>query len=381
MRYHPDRFRNTRPYAKKISSLYKSAIGAKPPTNEFMQEASRLISDSYGHEIETFPLEQRPRDSRIIMKEINVACYYSAFNAHGRNLFHLSSGILEEFLETDVENIELDAISFPYECFYLSFGKQDSLSLYDNKRYVDGAYIFAYENLPLQIALSTLTTSWDYSNQYEWMFNSDKYYYIPIKTEDKSKTFGELIEIALENELREHKDDEQIPNTWTYTIDENEINIINKRPESAKKDQEEISLGFETFRKALRLIVNSLCYISQYKEDIEEEWIEGIPEKLIKKVEEADTEKKLRKATSKLTSMGYSKVKICGKKFTEHNSESKDGEIRPHWRRGHWRKQPYGKGLQERKLLWIRPTIVNKEKGEPISGHIYEVEEKNGGQG
>lgn len=34
---------------------------------------------------------------------------------------------------------------------------------------------------------------------------------------------------------------------------------------------------------------------------------------------------------------------------------------RLHWRRGHWRDQRHGEGLQLRKRLWIQPTIVNAE--------------------
>jgi hypothetical protein len=49
-------------------------------------------------------------------------------------------------------------------------------------------------------------------------------------------------------------------------------------------------------------------------------------------------------------------------------------DISPHWRRGHWRNQPFGEKLSEKKLIWIKPTIVNKEKGEPIKGHIYTTE-------
>jgi hypothetical protein len=29
-----------------------------------------------------------------------------------------------------------------------------------------------------------------------------------------------------------------------------------------------------------------------------------------------------------------------------------------HWRRGHWRQQPYGEGRSERRLAWIKPTLV-----------------------
>lgn len=40
-----------------------------------------------------------------------------------------------------------------------------------------------------------------------------------------------------------------------------------------------------------------------------------------------------------------------------------DGPPRkPHWRRGHWRQQPVGQGRMERRLLWIRPVLVNASR-------------------
>lgn len=34
--------------------------------------------------------------------------------------------------------------------------------------------------------------------------------------------------------------------------------------------------------------------------------------------------------------------------------------VRPHWRRGHMRRQPYGEGGQQRKLVFIKPVLVNE---------------------
>lgn len=35
---------------------------------------------------------------------------------------------------------------------------------------------------------------------------------------------------------------------------------------------------------------------------------------------------------------------------------------KPHWRRGHWRRQPVGPGRQERELRWIRPTLIHADR-------------------
>lgn len=61
----------------------------------------------------------------------------------------------------------------------------------------------------------------------------------------------------------------------------------------------------------------------------------------------------------------------------EHRARSEgDGqahwEVMPHWRRGHWRRQPFGVGRAERKLVFIKPILVRRDKfaGDPSSTSV-----------
>jgi hypothetical protein len=55
---------------------------------------------------------------------------------------------------------------------------------------------------------------------------------------------------------------------------------------------------------------------------------------------------------------------IIGRKYTVKHSEGYDelssehGTKRMHWRRGHFRNQPYGKGLTETKIIWLEPSLI-----------------------
>ena len=50
-----------------------------------------------------------------------------------------------------------------------------------------------------------------------------------------------------------------------------------------------------------------------------------------------------------------------------------EGHVRAHWRRGHWRRPPYGEGRALRKLIWVMPMLVGAgDKDEPL-GHLYLV--------
>jgi hypothetical protein len=50
---------------------------------------------------------------------------------------------------------------------------------------------------------------------------------------------------------------------------------------------------------------------------------------------------------------------IIGKRYRVESDLSHHGvSPRMHWRRGHWRAQPYGERHLLRKLIWIEPTVV-----------------------
>jgi hypothetical protein len=47
---------------------------------------------------------------------------------------------------------------------------------------------------------------------------------------------------------------------------------------------------------------------------------------------------------------------------TNHNAARDGSSPIPHWRCGHWRHVRHGKGLENSRITWIEPTIVNRDK-------------------
>lgn len=371
LRYHPERYRRTRPFAKRLVTDYRSIVGVNPPTAEYFEGVKNLIMKTYNDEISLIPRESRPTDTRRLMREPDFSIHYGAYCSYGRNIFHLEDEILEEFLHTDVDSVPIGLVDFPYESFYISFGSVKELTLYDGNFQVDGAYVSVFEGFPLQITLTTSIPDWNYSSRYEWIFNPDRYYFMAIERSNPLATFEELKKQSLKNELKAQTNDTEMLRDGIYEYDGKSFGIINKRPESSKKDKEEILAGFGTFETALNLVINSICYISQYREDIEESWPKGTPNSLLEKLNNSKTAKQKQRNNSKLISMGYSKIKVCGRNFKKEKSSNGSSEVRAHWRRGHWRVQAYGEALKLSKVIWIRPTVVRKDKGEPSVGHIY----------
>jgi hypothetical protein len=51
-----------------------------------------------------------------------------------------------------------------------------------------------------------------------------------------------------------------------------------------------------------------------------------------------------------------------------------DRHVKPHWRRGHFRRIRYGEGLAESRLGWIQPILVNA--GELVGGRLVGSEDE-----
>jgi hypothetical protein len=129
----------------------------------------------------------------------------------------------------------------------------------------------------------------------------------------------------------------------------------------------------------LKLIVNSLAYLTAYPKDVETKWPSNTPSTLLKQLAKTDNRNEQRRIQSKLASMGFTPVHICGRRLADEIERNAvavagHGQRAVHWRRGHWRRQPHGPQNSLRKLLWLMPTLVNPSgsQEEPL-GHLYLV--------
>lgn len=137
--------------------------------------------------------------------------------------------------------------------------------------------------------------------------------------------------------------------------------------------------GYPVFLEALKFVINGLCYLSSPSKEINTRFPDDTPRGLLRKLGPVKKQAEISRTTSKLASMGYRKVHFCGDALQKEYAGIPTGrELSAHWRRGHWRNQAYGESFSEHKLLWIMPTVVRNDKGEPALGHIYDVKDGSG---
>jgi hypothetical protein len=348
---------------------YRAVVGTDAPSHRALEILQSELSRDYNEALEELPFSERPADMSVLTRELSLFMHYGAFVMHGRNIFDFSETMGAMFRETDVDDVPLSAFAFPYRTFYMAFGPQADLDLWKRGYLVDGAYI-SHGLGRIEMLLTTFRG--EPVRPAGWVTAPDRYYYFPIPATDTSLSVG----AAIAQHLAEAQpfSPKYFPDTsGVYEARERGVAIIDRHSETADLVAEENREGFPTFRAALRLIINGLCYLSAYPDDIETAYPPGTPPSLLEKLSRATKAKEKQRTQSKLMSMGYTKIHFCGRAMRRDDTDIRRNEVSPHWRRGHWRQQPVGTQRRFRRLTWIMPTIVRRDRGEPGKGHVYLV--------
>lgn len=361
-RYYPQFFRANRPYAKSMEADFTEArqdgrINPKISFDIVGKNILRAYTQLGLHATaDDFPLQDFSRES-------STALTQAQWRFDGSVIFDFEPALCEAFLRSDVDDIHLSDLNFPYRGFYLHFGQQPELPLYGGELFAEGAYIIYSPTQSMRVILAA---------RYEkaslgWEARTKETYQLKIGVEHFNVDLGTAIDLALAEDLEDlraalhSKAGRLISTQMDLEAD------IASYSEAHMQNQ-------ETFRKALRLVVNGLSYLTAYPADVDNTWQPGTPEKLRHKADEAANVKERERAKSKLISQGFSPVHRVGQAF-QAEVEAEGAQRKAHWRRGHWRHQAHGPGFSQRKLIWVRPTRISGSEGGEASSLFKVVEE------
>lgn len=269
----------------------------------------------------------------------------------GEQIFDLSH-ISAMFANTDASDVPLSALKLPYHSFYVYWGAHVELKSPYPNRFIDGCYIHKFQDGFLENSIEFVFTSsfepeftWDkcslicnVAHDADGAIGLSKYLY-PEENENKEPTFNDLYSDLLE--------DGNFPKAQA----EKWVSVLTP---------------------ALSMAANCLCFISAENSEIKLEFPSEAPERLVRQTGSLKKTERER-SNSKLASLGFRKIHLCGRQLAESLGLPKgSNNIPPHWRRGHWRKQRYGEGYSKVKLIWLSGVVVNADKGMPTIGHIYD---------
>jgi hypothetical protein len=378
--YQPERFRAEYPCAKKAAQF----TGVKAVTAEALQELLPGIISDHNERLRTQPLRQviAANDSRGFKRVLETAFFYSAYYRAGRQIYDIPKALVGMFKQTDIYEIPVSLLKFPYDGFYLHFGAQTDLESAPGW-HLDGAYVsFNPEHKLFQILVTSAPENPDDYGRVGF----EPTYVQAITAEFHETGLGEAAEqvfLAQVQELSAQMDGKSAISEGLAKA-QAEMGLAR----TALADVSARNAALEAFKLPklhqaylgmLRLVVNAIAYLSAYPADIESRWPDNAPKALLDKVN-GGTPKERARALSKLAGLGYTPVHHAGRQFAQNLESSvargnRDGGMKTHWRRGHWRRQQYGPNRTMQKLVWLMPVLVNPKKLEAGTelGHIYLV--------
>lgn len=389
-RYHPERFKAYRDYAELIGKFYRQKVESRSGimTVDQLNEAMSIVVSELNRRSMKFPRKLKdthPRPSLVIKAEETLATAYGRFVQAGSQIMDFPPALTEMLAKTDIDDIPLNSIKLPYASQYMHFGAQNDLEI-EPGWVVDGAYVEQRgANGDLRFTITAMPN--DHSLSRKWYLLPEAEYTQDFVGDFRSMDLATAIDTFLSNELAELKISQTKKGGDITDSVQSEfckrgenmpdgMRVINVRPEMAIVREEITRRRFPIYKTALQLVVNSLCYVAAYPDDIDSVWPEGAPDSLKQKVLKGKGKEQVR-AKSKLAALGYVPVHICGKRVVEQRSihgihAQENGHVAVHWRRGHWRNQVHGPGRSLRKLIWVMPVIVGTNSHEePESGHLY----------
>lgn len=391
-RYHPERFKANRTYAENVGKIYRQKVDAVSGlmTLDQLNEVMGTVVRELNSRAMKHPRRQKmdtPQPSLIVDSEQALSTAYGRYVQAGRQILDFPPSLTEMLSKTDIDDIPLNTIRMPYTSQYVHFGPQAELEI-EPGWLVDGAYVEQRgERGDLRFTITAVPV--DRSLSQKWFIYPEPEFTQDFVGDYRSMDLATAIDTVLSAHLAQLEnskakaggnitEDVQAEMAANgFEMPEN-IDLHDVSPQMAGIRDGITKHRFPIYKAAIQLIVNALCYVAAYPDDIDSVWPAGAPESLVKKVVEGVGKEQAR-ARSKLAALGYVPVHICGKRIAEQRAllgigGNASASVATHWRRGHWRNQVHGPGRSLRKLIWLMPVLVGSKDGaEPDSGHLYLV--------
>lgn len=302
-----------------------------------------------------------------------------------RQVFQVDSTLCQALANTEIEDVPWGALRLPHPEFYISFGDygQDSFAIGDFEYIIDGAYIrhvpqesALFPNDTLLIAFTSRLIYPSYKEARDQRAVQGFHFSEPIYNYAISGagclTIGDAIRKG-ESEYRGYcrrMDDRlhQAATDWASEVD------VIPFGEHIHPNEEKFNRGKAIILSSVPVLFNSIFYLTHKPESHRETYPKTAPTDQVQELHKTRNPQIRKSILDSLARKGFSKVTFVRDPDLSESLESLSSgrTVRAHWRRGHWRHQPYGKGLSSRKWVWILPVLVKKEE-ELSLGTIHDV--------
>jgi hypothetical protein len=284
------------------------------------------------------------------------------YRSSGENIFEIRPVVLDLLRHSSIEEALVEKARLPFPFFYLHLGESSQITFGGGTHLLDGMYVEnsvyrggnrQFDSTRIEETLQFILTTRKVGGQYTQRTSAPEF---------------------LEDE----------PTLQVYASFEKDARFTAGIADALGHFQKETLLhdpkgrafwDQASLRQALELMTNVLLFLSREEHDVTLRYPSDAPANLVKNANDPDSPRMRARSESKLQSLGFRRVHFIGDRLSDELAgRYSAGELTSaHWRRGHWRAQPHGQAFSLRKNVWIMPTIVRSDLGEPTPRRIYGV--------
>ncbi|WP_139222975.1 hypothetical protein [Paracidovorax wautersii] len=294
---------------------------------------------------------------------------FGSYMDGGKIIFDLSESLRQTLLITDAEDIPCGELVFPAKCFYLHFGAESGLS--NDGVNIEGAFVACLDD---RMTIDLVPQGFGQPH-FLSLPMGESMIGVSVLLNEPSKLVSQALVDSIADVLAANaKMYEQMAGMERRL--ERQYGQVVKVPAPVERLAEKGPL----LQKALSLIVNTMFYLAVEPQDISDDWGRDTPAEALVALQAAIKPGAVKTIENTLLKAGYSKVRFAGKMFAQsiaarHIREvAESGKtIAAHFRRGHFRRQPYGPERTLRKTIFVAPVLVNAGYGGEAQGRIYAV--------
>lgn len=307
--------------------------------------------------------------STVNLGLLSLVLARARLRAFGDPILKVHPDLYEQLTETDIgEKLPIALFRLPYTCVYVEFSQPSGLEIFNKAsgaHEVEGAYVGQYTVEPGSFIFD----------------NTERKKYLDL---DPGKPTT-IIEIVVTGSPRGKANvlDDASQNV-TLFLQDGDMDLataidrhftLYRRPDAETfpgfvpaSDQEQLA-----FERTIYQLAKVVLYLNlpeaETRQDLERT-------ELLRQLKRLGP-KKAARLQRKLPGK-YDRIIIGGRRETESSahavSSTEPAAVRPHWRRGHFRRIRFGEGLAQSRLGWIRPVLVNATAAfHPIPVKGYEV--------
>lgn len=381
--YHPIRYRYLRPDAEynELCGLYsdlREDLHEKKMSEE--QVAAEMAESLFG-----YPGLSVDDLWNIMADQEEIYSAVKHFEASGSNIFHIRPALVEMFKNSSVAEININSLKMPFEHFFVYWGETAGITTPDGNTIIDGAYIESMGDPTVVEQYGFFITLTSQVQDIQEVIKLPLLKRLEVDTcrftgifDDHPVSIGEMFQSKFKShwhgvsEAEYYRGEEACKEAGIYSPDY-VIPPYQDAVDAFQPDPDDV-LWRDQDTKALNLIFNFICYLSYEKRDVQYRYPKEAPNKLVVKAENRHKPTEARRAQSKLESLGFRKIYVCGDSIQKIYSSMvpEMSSLATHWRRGHWRNQAYGEKQSLRRLIWIEPTLVKPGQSAPL-GHVYSM--------